>query len=128
MRTNSRAHIHESQEQSLLFEWASYNIGKYPELKWMFHIPNGGSRNLLEARNLKKQGVKSGVPDIFLPVPRGTYHGLYIEMKVGHNKPSPSQCEWIEALSELGYAVYVCYGFDEAQKVIVNYLRIRSEK
>lgn len=76
-------YIHESVEQTNLFRWAAYEQGKYPELKLMYHIPNGGSRNRLEAANLKKQGVKSGVPDICLPVARGAYHGLYIEMKSG---------------------------------------------
>ena len=74
---------HEANEQIKLFRWASFATAKYPCLTLLHHIPNGGSRNQLEARNLKLQGVKSGVPDICLPVPRGKYHGLYIEMKYG---------------------------------------------
>ena len=53
----------ESQIQSALFEWAAYNSGKYPELKLMFHIANGGRRDIIEAAHLKQQGVKSGVPE-----------------------------------------------------------------
>ena len=96
-------YIHESVEQTNLFRWAAYEQGKYPELKLMYHIPNGGSRNRLEAANLKKQGVKSGVPDICLPVARGAYHGLYIEMKVGRNKASENQTQWLSDLNEQGY-------------------------
>lgn len=63
----------EASEQEHLFEWAAYMSGKYPELKLMHHIPNGGSRNSAEAANLKRQGVKAGMPDIFLPVAREAF-------------------------------------------------------
>lgn len=110
----------ESEEQSALFQWAAYK----PELKWMFAIPNGGSRNQREARNLKRQGVKAGVSDIFLPLARGGFHGLFIEMKVGNNKPSDKQIEFINYADSQGYAVYVCYGFRAAQKTIEQYLSL----
>ena len=95
---------HEANEQIKLFRWASFATAKYPCLALLHHIPNGGSRNQLEARNLKLQGVKSGVPDICLPVPRGKYHGLYIEMKYGKNKTSESQNKWLSALQKQGYS------------------------
>ena len=72
---------------------------------------------------LKKEGVKAGVPDIGLPVPRGAYHGLYIELKVGKNKTSLKQKEWISMLKEQGYFVEVCYGWIAAKEVIENYLK-----
>lgn len=111
---------HEAMEQAALFEWAAY----IPDLKYMHAIPNGGSRNKLEAINLKRQGVKAGVPDICLPLPKGEYHGLYIEMKYGKNKPSKKQSEYIEYLTSKGYKAAVCYGFNEAKNVIVDYLNL----
>ena len=72
----------EATEQEKLISWTQYQYNEYPELKLIFHIPNGGSRNTLEAANLKRQGVKAGVPDLCLPVARQNYHGLYIEMKL----------------------------------------------
>ena len=118
-------YIHESVEQTNLFRWAAYEQGKYPELKLMYHIPNGGSRNRLEAANLKKQGVKSGVPDICLPVARGAYHGLYIEMKAGRNKASENQKQWLSDLNEQGHYAVLCYGWNAASEVITNYLEGR---
>lgn len=79
---------YEADQQRKLFQWTTFIRTKYPEIDLMFHIPNGGSRNKLEAANLKKQGVKAGVPDLFLPVGRGSYHGLFIELKYGKNKPN----------------------------------------
>ena len=71
----------ESAEQQCLFRWAAYNRGRWPEMKMMYHIPNGGTRSKSEAGRFRAEGVKAGVPDICLPVARGGYHGMYIEMK-----------------------------------------------
>ena len=113
-------HRSEADEQAILFEWAAY----LPELEFMYAVPNGGSRHPAEAANLKRQGVKSGVPDLCLPLPKGKYHGLYIEMKVGKNKTTENQDKWLEHLREVGYAAHVCYGFEEAQKVILDYINL----
>ena len=115
---------HEANEQEMLFRWTWFARGTYPELDLLYHIPNGGSRNRLEAANLKRQGVKAGVPDLCLPVARGIHHGLYIEMKYGKNKTSVKQDEWLDALAKQGYAVAVCYGFEETRKVLIKYLEI----
>ena len=66
----------EATEQEALITWCRIFENRYPELKMIYHIPNGGSRNRLEAANLKRQGVKAGVPDLCLPVPKDGYHGL----------------------------------------------------
>lgn len=118
----------EHSHQAALFAWAALSVGKYPQLKWMFAIPNGGLRDIRTATNLKAEGVKAGVPDIFLPVPfnkldpADTYHGLFIEMKVGKNKTSKEQEEYIEYLKEAGYYCVVCYTWNTARAAIVAYL------
>lgn len=112
----------EATEQEALIQWCGYQQGQYPELKLIYHIPNGGSRNTLEAANLKRQGVKAGVPDLCLPVARKGFHGLYIEMKYGRNKTTENQKEWLEELGIQGYCTAVCYGMEEAQKVLLEYL------
>lgn len=113
---------YEANEQIKLFRWAEFALGKYPCLSLLHHIPNGGSRDTREAHNLKLQGVKSGVPDVCLPVPSGKYHGLYIEMKYGKNKPTDNQTRWLNSLRKNGYCTAVCYNWEEARKVIENYL------
>ena len=107
----------EALEQSRLFQlWRYTNRHKF-----LFHIPNGGSRNKIEAHNLKLQGVKAGVPDLFYPLPNKKYHGLFIEMKYGNNKPTELQKEWIEYLNSVGYLAVVCYSADEAFDVLNKY-------
>lgn len=114
----------EHSEQAALFDWAAWqaNLGREP-LRWLFAIPNGELRKKSVAAKLKEEGVKSGVPDIFLPYPsRGGHHGLFIEMKIKPNKPSAGQIDYLEWLAGCGYLAMVAYGFDEARAIIENYL------
>lgn len=114
---------YEAADQETLFQWAALNDNTYPELSLLYHIPNGGSRNKIEAANLKRQGVKAGVPDICLPVARGIYHGLYIELKHGKNKLSDNQKIWLKRLQNQGYLVLCCYGWEAAVRAIEKYLK-----
>ncbi|MEE1054398.1 MAG: VRR-NUC domain-containing protein [Acutalibacteraceae bacterium] len=119
---------YESGAQETLFNWIEWQLEKYPELELAFHIPNGGKRNAREAANLKRQGVKAGVPDICLPVARGGYHGLYIELKVGNNKPTEKQKEWQKKLNKQGYLSVVCYGWQQAVRTLTEYLEMGTLK
>ncbi len=114
----------EHTEQCALFQWAKVMEPRHPQLALMFAIPNGGKRK--SGWWEKAEGLKSGVPDIFLAVPRQfiTYSlsGLFIEMKFGKNKTSKKQKGWIDALIDEGYAVEVCYSFEEAKQAIIGYL------
>lgn len=113
----------EDSEQATLFEWATYAAGKHPELELLYAIPNGGYRHKRTAAILKRTGVKAGVPDIHLPVAKGKYHSLYIEMKRRKNSTTTvNQKLWHEALKEQGHACHVCKGWEEARDVILKYL------
>lgn len=115
----------EAQEQEAVIRWAAMSTGMYPELALLFHIPNGGSRrDAREGAHFKKLGVKAGVPDLFLPVARGAYHGLFIEMKREKGgRVSEDQQGWLLALGNYGYATAVCHGYEEARETIENYLK-----
>lgn len=119
----------EHQEQVALFQWAAVQSKTYPALSLLFAIPNGGHRNKVTASKLKAEGVKPGVPDICLPVPRAGYHALFIELKrkTGGKGPTADQRKWIDALSAFGYLALVCKGWDEAKVIIENYLSIGDE-
>lgn len=113
----------EAQEQKVLFEWVFYARAKHPELELLFAVPNGGRRDRIEAHHLKEQGVKPGVPDIFLPVARGPWHGLFIELKRQKGgKISDAQKKWISDLLTQGFLAEVAYGWKEAAALIEDYL------
>ncbi len=67
--------------------------------------------------------MKSGVPDLVLPVARSCYHGLYIELKAMDGTVSDKQGEWIDNLRIQGYCAIVCYGADETISAIEKYLK-----
>ena len=113
----------EATEQIRVIDWARRNEWRCRELELLHHIPNGGSRNKAEAANLKAQGVKSGVPDLCLPVARRDYHGLYIEMKTETGRVSDNQQWWIQELNHQRYLAVVCYGWKEAVQCLTDYLR-----
>lgn len=115
----------EHGEQVALFDWAAHqaNLGHEP-LRWMFAIPNGGLRHKATAAKLKAEGVKAGVPDIFLPWPAKGYCGLFIELKSGRNKATPDQLNYLKWLTAAGYKALVANGFDEAKEILCGYLEI----
>lgn len=112
----------ESEEQIALFDWAELQAKHTPELKYLFHVPNGGLRNKATAARLKREGAKPGVPDIYLDVPRLGYHGLRIELKRMTGRVTDSQADWLNWLKGQGYFAVVAYGFDEARRFIMEYL------
>lgn len=113
----------ESEEQKALFEWAALMEGKHPELRLLYHIPNGGLRNKAVAERLTAEGVRRGVPDICLPVARKGFHALYIELKRQKGgKTSDEQKDWIKHLNVQGNLAFVCRGAAEAIGVIERYL------
>ncbi len=118
----------EDTEQITLFQWAQLQSGKFPELDMLYHIPNGGKRSRAEAGIFKAMGVKAGVPDICLPVPRGEYHGLYIELKAAKGRTSAKQEEWLERLAANGYKTAVCYGWEQAAITLKSYLTQKELK
>lgn len=116
----------EHEEQVALFQWAEANEGAMPELRLMFAVPNGGYRPMATAAMLHEEGVRAGVPDIFLMCRRGHYGALAIELKRADrsNHATDAQRDWIERLRAAGYMAVVCYGAQEAIEAIKAYLGI----
>lgn len=117
----------EHQEQVAVFQWAALHTGRWPELKDMFAIPNGGARSAVTGAMLRAEGVKKGVPDIFLPCPVGSSGGLFVEMKRRKgSRLSKEQLAYIKNLRSRDYAVAVCHGAEEAILAIMNYMELRA--
>lgn len=112
----------ERAHQTALFCWAAIEAQNIPELTLMFAIPNGGERNIIVATQMKAEGVKRGVPDIFLPVPRGSYSGLFIELKKVGGKVSSEQTHYLVELKRQGFACTVCVGWEQARDAILAYM------
>lgn len=114
----------EDQHQMCVIKWSQQPFirEKYPELKMLHHIANERKCSPVQGRMLKLMGVRSGVPDLSLPVPKSPYNGLYIEMKTETGRLSDNQKWWICELKKQGYRCEVCYGWEAAVAVLEDYL------
>lgn len=123
-RKKSAEHL----EQSALMGWINWEgIKKHPELEMLYAIPNGGYRHAAEAKRLVDEGVKAGMPDLHLPIARRNSndvveHSLYIEMKSKNGKLEKHQKALHEKLRNHGNRVEVCFGFEAARAVLIDYL------
>ncbi|WP_154900019.1 VRR-NUC domain-containing protein [Serratia ficaria] len=112
----------ELEEQVALIEWADktvvdgIRIGDY-----LIHIPNEGKRGPKAARDAKRLGLRAGVPDLFLALPRGRYAGLWIEMKSADGVTSKEQEKWLLRMENVGYKTIVGFGFQQAKNIVMSY-------
>ena len=113
----------EWQEQAIVIFWAEINEKRYPELQRLQGSLNGVKLTVGQAVKAKKQGLKKGYPDLFLPVVRGGYCGLFIEMKKRKGgRLSKEQREMLAYLNHEGYYAVEAKGSDVAIKTLTDYL------
>ena len=101
----------EEQEQISVIEWRDLMVNRFPELRLLIHVPNGGWRSKSEAVRLQRMGVKPGVSDLFLPVARGGYHGIWIEA-------------WLDDMNAEGYLALRADGAEQACDQLFKYLTV----
>jgi hypothetical protein len=111
----------EHQIQCAFIEWCHLNEKKYPGLQLAFAVPNGGIRSKITAANLKKEGVRPGVPDWMCPVSNKRFRGMAIEFKRPGGHITPPQREYIDALRDKGWFVEVCYDAEDACQMVGRY-------
>jgi len=121
--------LSEHDEQVAVIQWAESQIHIYPELQLLYAIPNQGGAGrsaILRGQKMRREGMRKGLPDLCLPISRGNFLTLYIEMKdtAGKGRLSPDQTRWISLLSSVGHNVQVCHGFEEAMNTLLNYLNL----
>ena len=118
----------EYSEQVAIFKRAHLYTREHPELRFLNGSLNGVRLTIGQAVKCKKAGMRDGYPDINLPVVRGGYPGLYIELKrIKYGKIDPAQKDWAEFLISQGYMHRFCKGCEEAWDVIINYLSKEAE-
>lgn len=111
----------EHTEQCALVRWFDTRYPRHSSL--LFAIPNGGYRNKVTASMLRAEGVRAGVPDLMLAIPAPPWHGLFVEMKRRGSLGRVTEAQRLmhNRLSDMGYCVRVCKGWDEAREAIEAY-------
>ena len=118
-KQSASASPYEDQEQIVAATWLDKNNILY------YHCPNGGKRNYAEAVKFKAMGVKAGVPDLCIPIARGSHHGLYIELKrQSGGVLSDAQKWWRDQLIKNGYAWFEAHGAQELIDHVKKYLGV----
>lgn len=114
----------EYKHQIAVMKWSRQPSirGKWPELALLHHVKNETTEGEKQVAIDRAMGVKKGVPDLCLPVARGMYHGLYIELKSEKGRTSPEQDWWGERLIAQGFAWEVCHGWQSAVRTLERYL------
>jgi hypothetical protein len=114
--------LSEYDHQKMIFKWADAARIKYPCLAYMHCSLNGVRMARGQAVKAKMSGMKAGVPDIFLPFKTKDYSGLFIELKVGRNKPTEDQVKFLNYLTTQNFYCTVIYGAKDAVKCIESYI------
>lgn len=120
----------EHQHQIALISWARrVKLAPAADIRpgavigdYLLAIPNGGKRSPREGARLKAEGAKAGVSDLLLPIRRGGFGGMWLEMKAPGEKPSPKQWEWLEFMDRAGYHATWCDDWEKAAQAITDYL------
>ena len=115
----------ESAHQAQVIEWSRWaykaNPSRYPMLNMLHCSLNGVKLSGTQAKVAKGQGMLSGVPDLFLPVPKNGYHGLFIEMKSEKGRVTENQHWFLTNADSVGYKTVICYSAKEAISAIEAY-------
>lgn len=88
---------------------------------YIIHIPNEGKRSASYGKLLKDLGMRAGVSDLFIALPRHQYNGAWIELKSAKGKLSPLQRHFINDMTSQGYYTAVCYSVHDAIETIKFY-------
>ena len=122
----------EEGHQRAVMQWAALNMTKYPELRWLHHVPNGATLGstkedrMIRGAKMKAMGMKKGVFDLCLPVKKGDHSGLYLEMKKPGEKikKDSEQEEFGKFVRTQGFIAMEADNYELAIKILETYLTL----
>lgn len=120
-------------EHEMYMQIADYMRYQYPKVIYRFDLAADLKLSIGQAKKHKRLQGRRGYPDLFIAHPMGKYHGMYLELKKDGTRLQKrngdfasehikEQWEMLGALTLRGYKAEFACGFDEAKKIIDEYL------
>lgn len=106
----------ESAIQQACVQWFKLAFPNYI----CFSVPNGGSRNALEAANLKREGALAGVSDLIIVAERAV---LFVEMKTAKGRQQESQKAFQQSVERLGHSYKICRSLTDFQLTVERWIK-----
>jgi hypothetical protein len=125
MRRRVSLELSESESQAIVVAWAATMSLYDKRFVMLIAIPNGARTSWTQAKKLKREGMRAGVPDLFLAIKTKEFGGLWIEMKTETGRVSEAQAQWHKDLAACGYKVEVCRSAESAMYEIAEYLGVK---
>lgn len=109
--------------QKAFFNVCRFHAEIHNDWRWgnVFATPNQAARSFAVAQRMRAEGMRAGVPDVFVAVPCGGYAGLWIEFKRLKAKQTVPQLQWFRDLRRAGYLCEVCFTAREGTELVFNY-------
>jgi hypothetical protein len=122
------------KEKDLVSVLTNYIKVQYPRLIYRIDYATDMKLSIGQAMKMKRTQMKErGYPDLWVSLPKGRYHGLYLELKVTtpykkdgtlkKNEHLEEQQEMHDRLNQLGYKATFGVGFDECKEILDNYIK-----
>lgn len=107
-----------------LMEWIAINPLTKPYKDFFLHYPSEGKRSPRYGKLMKDLGMRKGVSDLFIAIPRHGYGGAWIELKSACGNLKKEQKQFLEDMHQQNFFASACWSFDDAVKVIAWYFNI----
>jgi hypothetical protein len=128
IKVKAKRNDFEHEYQVEVIKWTRKHAGIFPGVEGIYSVPNGAHVSPQERGRLIREGMKKGVSDLELPVAKGGYFGLYIEMKCKGGTTSKDQIAFGEFVTNQGYLFKVCWSAEEAIADLIIYMNMKQTK
>lgn len=115
---NANGELSEYAIHKTVMDWARYNKSL---AGYILHFPSEGKRSISFGARLKSLGMRKGVADLLIAMPRHGYHGAWIELKADGGKLSKEQQAFLDDMKGMGYFTQATFGLDAALEIIQWY-------
>ena len=101
--------------------------GRVRHIAPLVHVANERATSPQAGVRLKRKGVRAGMPDLELKIPRGKYASLYVELKSATGRMNQNQKNWLDFLTM--YSKYEVHRTLEGfKKSVMDYMNIKETK